>query len=426
MPRLEPSPGAPTPLIGRVADEDPLCRAEEAAARESPAGLLRALGALALLADSRRVALAVRDDYRDLLVTLRQLAADTRIEIVSVPARYPRDNDSLRCDVAAALDRLPSAYEGAPVFDALVLRDVATALDGAQQPDRLVSVVGAVSRPVTRALPLGCSIEDAVAAAGGIAAGVSAVAWVAYENGLLGGLRRDADDVVDLATRSLVILPATHPRVREDAVPLADRVRQAAAACLQCQVCREGCPVWLTRGGLQPHLLTRQLARGFAGADAPLPPDEEASALASLTCIGCGSCTLRCPSNVDPARLVRATAAQLRDSGAVVERPLPLAPRVERADRLLSLARLRQLYQPFSDAEGRHAIDPRPFTPSLVALPLRDPRGEARPALVVRGDELRRGEPVTRQTPSAVALFAPRAGVVEAIDPDRGLLLRCR
>jgi hypothetical protein len=129
LPWLDRAPGGSAPLIGRVADGDPLCRAEEAAAREAPAALLRALGALALLADSRRVALAVREDSDDLLATLRQLASGTRVEVVAVPARYPRDDDSLRCDVAAALDRLPAAFDAAPIFDAVVLRDIAAALD---------------------------------------------------------------------------------------------------------------------------------------------------------------------------------------------------------------------------------------------------------------------------------------------------------
>jgi Na+-translocating ferredoxin:NAD+ oxidoreductase RnfC subunit len=250
------------------------------------------------------------------------------------------------------------------------------------------------------------------------------VAWAAFENGLLAGRRRDADDVVDWATRSIVFVPAAHVRVRDEAVPLSDRIRQAASVCQHCRTCTDGCPVWLTRGGLQPHLLTRQLARSFAAGQIAPAPEEDATTLASLTCLGCRVCTLRCPAGVDPARLVEATAAGLREAGAELGQPLPLAPQDGRAERLLSLERVLQVYRPGADRTP--AIDRRPYRPVQLALPLSDPRGEPRPALVGRGDELRRGELLTRQTPTAVPLHAPCGGRVEAVDVDRGLLLRCR
>ncbi|MCK5797138.1 MAG: SLBB domain-containing protein, partial [Deltaproteobacteria bacterium] len=254
-----PSPGGETALIGRIGDGDPLIGAEEAVARQDPAALLRGLGALALLARSRRVVLTIRDDLTRLLATLRRLAEGTVVRVVAVPAVYPQDDASLRCDVAQILDRRPAAFADALVVSSVVLGDVAMALDGEAIGCRWVSVSGAVRRPTTRLFPLGCRVDDAVAAAGGATENV----WVAYENGLVSGRRVDADDVIDLATRALVVLPPEHPRVQDAAVPLADRVRQAASTCVQCRLCTEGCPVWLTGGHLEPHLVMRHLLRSF-------------------------------------------------------------------------------------------------------------------------------------------------------------------
>lgn len=413
-----PRPGETVVVVGRIADDEPLLRGDEAAARRAPTALLRGLGVLSLLADSRRVLLAVRDDHVELLETFRQLTAESAIEVVALPARYPLDDRSLLADLAELTQRRPASFATARVFGASTLVSVGEALDGRPQLERAVSIVGAVARPQTRFLPLGCRVEDAVTIAGG----ATTRAWVAYENGIVAGRRVLGEDVVDLATRGLVIVPADHARAIDETVPLADRLRQAASVCQQCRLCTEGCPAWLSGAELEPHRLLRLLGQSFLADAAPRTDDP--LAVAALQCTGCRACTLRCPAAVDSARLVGGLAERLRAEGVALSAPPELAPRPERATRRLDQTRLLAQLRPLS-------LEPPPLSTQSVsverlALPLRDPLGQPRVALAGTGDEVRRGALLLRAGSADVAdIYAPRSGVVEGIDPDAGLILRC-
>lgn len=412
-----PQPGETVGVVGRIADDEPLLRGDEAAARRAPAALLRGLGVLSLLADSRRVFLAIRDDHAELLETFRQLTAESAIEVVALPARYPLDDRSLLADVALLTSRRPALFAAARVFAAATLVAVGEALDGRPQLERAVSIVGAVAHPRTSFLPLGCRVEDAVALAGG----ATSRAWVAYENGIVAGRRVLAEDVVDLATRGLVILPADHARVIDETVPLTDRLRQAASVCQPCRLCTEGCPTWLSGAELEPHRLLRLLGQSFLHA---APSIDDPLAVSALQCTGCRACTLRCPASVDPARLVGHLAEQLRSEGVELAAEPALAPRPEHAERRLDPGRLLSQLRPLSTT-------PPPLVQQSVSverlfLPLHDPLGQPRVALAGPGDEVRRGALLLRAgTSDVVDLYAPRSGRVEAIDVDAGLILRC-
>lgn len=325
---LRPVATAAPAVIGRVGEGEPLLATDHALAAESGERLLRGLVALALLHGSPRAVLAIREDLWAPLSALRRRAAG--LELPRFAPRYPLPARSLVCDLCErpGFAGADNELESMVVYDATTLVDVGAALDGEVVTQRAVSVVGAVQRPAVVRARIGTPIGELVAARGCADYGLTL-----YHNGALGGRRGDASQEVSPATRGVLVLPHRHPLALEETTPDADWPARCAAACVSCRTCTEVCPVALEGAPLQPHLLARIAACGELD-----PRASREAMLGALECIGCRVCNLSCPARVAPGALVRLAAARLAEQGVVLERPTPLRPLRERAQRRLPLS----------------------------------------------------------------------------------------
>jgi heterodisulfide reductase subunit C len=91
------------------------------------------------------------------------------------------------------------------------------------------------------------------------------------------------------------------------------RARVARAAdqnvfsCYQCGCCTAGCPT-AGRGDLLPHQVMRHLQ---LDSDAPL------RAVQPWLCVGCQTCAVRCPQELDLSRVMDALRAEAEQAGTV-------------------------------------------------------------------------------------------------------------
>lgn len=325
---LRPATTPTVAVIGRVGDIEPLFVTDLALAAEAGERLLRGLIALALLHGSPRAVLAIREDLWGPLAPLRRRCA--QLELLRFAARHPLAARSLLCDLFEhpGFARDANELDAMVVFDATTLVDVGAGLDGDGAADRVVSVVGAVSHPAVVRVRIGTPLGELVAARG-----CADYGRVLYHNGALGGRRADPSDEVTRATRGVLVLPHRHPLVLEETTPATDWPARCAAACVHCRACTEVCPAALEGAPLQPHLLARTAACGELD-----PQTSRAVMLGALECLGCRVCDLCCPARVAPGALVRLAAERLAEQGVVLDRPTPLRPAPERAQRRLPLA----------------------------------------------------------------------------------------
>jgi Na+-translocating ferredoxin:NAD+ oxidoreductase RnfC subunit len=149
---------------------------------------------------------------------------------------------------------------------------------------KYLTVAGAVAAPVTLRVPVGTSVGEVIAAAGGATEVETSV--------LLGGvmmarLATGLDEPVTKTTGGVVVLPKSHPLVRRHAQGPAEVARIGRSACDQCRFCTELCPRYLLGHPIEPH--RAMLSLGFTA-----PGDRLIAG--TLYCCECNLCSLyACP-----------------------------------------------------------------------------------------------------------------------------------
>ena len=105
-----------------------------------------------------------------------------------------------------------------------------------------LTIAGAVDRPVTLRVPIGVTLAQCVAAAGG-----ATVRDPCYLVGgvMMGRLEDNHAGLVDKTTGGVVVLPEDHVVVRRRRQDWHQIARIGRSACDQCSFCTELCPRWL-------------------------------------------------------------------------------------------------------------------------------------------------------------------------------------
>jgi Na+-translocating ferredoxin:NAD+ oxidoreductase RnfC subunit len=302
---------------------------------------------------------------------------------------------------------LPLAV-GCAVSNVESLLNVVAAAHGQPVLTTALTVAGAVARPLSCEVPLGVSVREVIALAGG-----ATVADPAFIDGgpMMGPARTDLDQPVTKTTGGLVVLPRDHRLVLRKLASEEVNVRIARAACDQCTQCTDLCPRYLLGYGVEPHRVMR--AVGFAG-DRAEPWDRH-----GLLCCECGACEYYiCPEGLTPKSMCVRAKQHFAARGL---RPEPLRglarPHPLREARKIPVPRLLQRLG--LTAWDVHAPwTPVVMEPAWVRLLLKQHVGAPAQPVVGEGQVVDRGE-VVAQVPEGklgVPVHASIAGRVARID----------
>jgi Na+-translocating ferredoxin:NAD+ oxidoreductase RnfC subunit len=348
----------------------------------------------------------VKHKYEDVIAALRrELPSGVRVQPLS--DSYPAgDEFVLVHDVTGRV--IPPG--GLPRDVGALVVNVETLVNvGRDRPvtHKYLTVGGAVKEPVTLRVPVGVSIGELIAAAGGTTEPNVAV--------LLGGvmmarLARGLDEPVTKTTGGVVVLPATHPLVLRHSATPAQVARIGRAACDQCRFCTEMCPRYLLGHPIEPHRAMQAL--GFTG-----PKDRLIAG--TLYCCECNLCTMfACPEDLDPKNVCVSAKPVAREKG------LFFAGRPEsvKAHPLADQRRIptRRLMAKLGIAGFRNEgpLEDRLPAPSRVVLPLKQHAGEPARPVVRPGEKVREGDVVAAPAEGALGahLHASIAGTVRSIE----------
>lgn len=310
------------------------------------------------------------------------------------------------------------SLDRALVLDAVVLADLAEAMEGRTSVRRAVTVAGHVRRPAVLQAPVGTPLAELVSACGGS----PDPAWVPFHNGAMRGSPVAQHYPVELHTRGVLVLPQDHPLVVRRTTPLADEARRAASACVRCRLCTEACTSRLAGTSLEPDLVVRAAAAGWLDSSHEPSPWLNGA----LECINCAVCTASCPSGLRPDILVAAIAARLAARGVTSPAEVVWLPHVERPARRLTLGRAAERLglRGFAEAEPRMT----PVIPDRVVISLRGSRGRLRVPTVKEGEQVSVGDlvalaPAASDEPDGRASVTGR---VVSVDPDEGVVIQPR
>jgi Na+-translocating ferredoxin:NAD+ oxidoreductase RnfC subunit len=397
----------PVPLvIVNGAECEPLLHKDKELLRHEAAPMLAGLRLVMDRVGASEGVVGVKHKYEDVIASLRaQLPAGVRV--VPLSDTYPAGDEFILVhDVTGRV--IPPG--GLPRDVGAVVMNVETLVNvglGRPVTHKYLTVAGAVKEPVTLRVPVGVSVGELIAAAGGATEPNVAV--------LLGGvmmarLARGLDEPVTKTTGGVVVLPVTHPLVARHAAPMAQVERIGRAACDQCRFCTELCPRYLLGHPIEPHRAMQAL--GFTG-----PKDRLIAG--TLYCCECNLCTMfACPEDLDPKNVCVSAKPVAREKGLFFAgRPESVKPHPLADQRRIPTRRLMAKLG-IAGFRNEGPLEDRLPPPSRVVLPLKQHAGEPARPVVRPGERVREGDVVAAPAEGALGarIHASIAGTVRSVD----------
>lgn len=395
--------------LANAAECEPLLQVDQQLAVREADALIRGLLYAMRATGAKEGIIAIKGKYQTAINMLNaRLPATLRLHILADV--YPAGDEVITIWLATGRRVPPAALPlsvGVGVSNVQTLINVTWAVEREQAVTlRVLTVNGAVHHPLTVAVPIGTTLREVLALAGGTT--ISNPAWI---NGgpMMGKLQTSLDDVVTKTTAGLLVLPDDHILIQRRQRSQRTVINQARTVCEQCGACTELCPRHMIGHELPPHLIVRAVSYQHISS--------LSAVVAALTCSECAICEAwSCPVEISPMRLNQMLKVKLREQGIRYQGELrpedPMAPyRMLPVKRLVRRLGLTQLMHnaPMTDEV---------YAPLRVVIPLHQHRGIPAVPVVSTGDRVTSGMLIAAMPEQALGapVHASISGVVSHID----------
>ena len=403
-------------VIANGCECEPLLHTDRHIMLHDADALVAGLEGLGAAVGATRRVLAVKRKQTQAIGVLRAAMGAKDIELALIDDFYPAGDEQILTRELTGRSVPPQAIPlavGVVVANVGTLVSVTQALAGRPVTSKVLTVAGAVGKAGVLRAPVGTSLVECLAAAGG--------ATIADPVYILGGpmMGRVVDDeaslraeVVTKTTGGLIVIPRGHP-LHVNATVKPNHLRnRAQAACIQCCLCSDLCPRQLIGQPFETHRVMRAFAAGRE--------EEPGEGRQALLCCDCGVCELfACPMGLSPRRINQEIKRSLRGAGVTKydgPREIEEARTVWRDARRVPVSRLadRIGVGSFMQVEEH---DLGALAPTRVAIPLAQHIGKPAEAIVAVGDLVRLGDPIGQIPKGALGarVHASLAGRVESV-----------
>lgn len=391
-------------FLVNAAECEPMLKVDQQLMAVQAERLIRGVQYAMTATGARAGIIALKEKYQKAINALTPLLpAGIRLHIL--PDVYPAGDEVLTIWMATGRRVPPAAL---PVSVGVVVNNVQTVLNIARAVEqqypvtrRTLTVNGAVARPITLTVPIGMSLREVLALAGG-----ATVDDPGFINGgpMMGGLITSLDTPVSKTTGGLLVLPKSHALIQRRMQDERTVLSVAKTVCEQCRLCTDLCPRHLIGHELSPHLLVRAVNYQQAATPQLL--------LTALTCSECNVCeSVACPVGISPMRINRMLKRELRALNHRYEGPLN--PEDEMAKyRLIPVKRLITKLG-LSDWYHDAPLTETDYPTDKTTLLLRQHIGASAIPCVQQGEHVVRGQCVA-DVPSG-ALGAPVHASIDGI-----------
>ena len=383
-------------VIANGAECDPLLQCDQRLMESRAGEMVRGVRLAMEATGAARGILALKEEYENACAALRRAIGDQQdVSLLMMESRYPAGDEFVL--VYEATGRLvPETglplHVGCLVQNVQTLFNIARADKGAAVTHRLLTVAGAVARPVTLWAPLGTPIRDVLAWAGG----VQPTPWsdrtaddyaVVIGGPMMGRVAKDLDEPVTKMTSGLLIFPRDSAVVRYMTRSRASWVRRGMSTCDQCRDCTDLCPRYLIGHNLKPHEVMRAINYGLAR-----PADK---VTAAVLCCECRLCeAYACPLELSPMAYYVSIKGELRAQGWVndVHKRTEFEPHRMREYRLVPTHRLIARLGLVEWEHQRAPLDESDYRPKRVSIPLSQHIGAPARPVVSAGQQVSVGD----------------------------------
>ena len=370
-------------VLANGAECEPLLHCNQELMIKEAGRILEGLTWVQKATGAKRAIVCLKKKYEHAIQAFKRSGAGQDVELFLLEDFYPAgDEFILVYEVTGRI--VPEAgiplKVGVLVSNVESLYNIAKAMEGIPVTHRMLTVTGAVHRAVTLRVPLGMSVGECIAIAGGSTVDDFSI----LAGGPMMGKLIGSDYPIQKTTSGIVVLPSDHPIIQKKKLEIRDIVRRAKAACIQCFSCTEMCPRHLLGHRLEPHKIMRSASYGRADTDVLTQ---------AILCSECGVCELyACPMFISP----REMNAILREKFLEEEVRWPEPEREFQAyptregrkipiDRLMSRLGIKQYNRSAPFVEMKHETE-------SVKIPLRQHTGVAAVPVVKVGDQVEVGQ----------------------------------
>ncbi len=359
--------------------------------------------------------IGIKEKYTEVIDILRS-RMPSNMRVAPLRDAYPAGDEFVMVyDVLGRIippGGIPLAV-GAVVMNVETVMNIAVA-DAEPVTEKYLTIAGAVPEPVTLRVPVGITMRECVAAAGG--------ATIPDANYVVGGvmmgyIEDDHDALVTKTTGGIIVLPDEHVVVRFKRRDWKQIAKIGRAACDQCTFCTELCPRYLLGHPIEPHKAMRSLGFNRIG---------EANVIGTFFCCECNLCSYySCPEDLDPRNVCVENKRRLMREKRRWENPPfdPARPKLHMENRK---APMKRLIQKLDLGRYRNVglLNETPLETDRVGIALSQHIGAPCEPVVSVGQAVKKGEVVGRrpETDGKPALGAPVHasidGVVVAVDSE--------
>ena len=282
-------------LIANGCECEPYITADDTLLRTEPEKVIAGMQILYRILKPNRVVLAVEDNKTeaiDKILNSNLLAdfADTPIELVILPTRYPQGSEKQLIQAVTGRQVPPGQLPvkvGCAVFNVSTFAAIfRAASEGKPLTERIVTVSGeAIANPQNFLVPIGTSFHDLIEIAGGLH---DKTERVISGGPMMGVAQSDLAVPVVKATNSVLCLLKDVNGAAENPV------------CLRCGKCVSVCPM-----RLQPLYMYRFTNAGRV---------DELNRMNLLDCMECGSCAFTCPGKLPLVETFRKGKQMVREA----------------------------------------------------------------------------------------------------------------
>ncbi len=374
-------------LIINAVECEPLLAGDRYVMRHQAAEIIEALLAIKAEFDINKVIIGTKKKYsREIAAFDDAIAAQKAdISIFKVESFYPAgDEQSLIYEVlgkSVPPGGIPLAI-GVGVLNIATVANIYQAMQGLAVTRKYLTITGCVKQPIIIDVPIGTSLADCIAAAGGVTTNPYSI----IRGGPMMGARMTAEQVSDAYVGKqdggIIVLACDHPAITFEQKSVEHMLNQAKSVCIQCGYCTEYCPRYLIGHKIRPHRIMRSMATNTGGNALP----------EALLCCECGICELfACPMQLSPRRVNVLVKQSLREQGIkVADTTVYTEQTEERIYRRVAQSRFIHRLQ-LSDFPTQ-VDDLIIYEPNEVFIALKHGIGQASRPIVAVGDKVNAGD----------------------------------
>lgn len=322
-------------IILNCAECEPLLRLHRQVLEKYPYEILSTLYQMALSIGCNQVIIGVKEAYKHTVEAVHaHLRSFPIISIGLLPEVYPAGDEVVLIHELTGKVVPPGSIPiqvGVAVFNVETVFNIYQALN-LKRPvtHKFITITGEVKAPCTRYVPLGMTVEDVVALAGG----VTVENPVYLLGGPMTGNLGSKDDLITKTSNAIIVLPENHLVVQKKRRNTQISMKRAMASCCQCEMCTDLCPRNLLGHPIQPHLFMRAATSGST--------QDVGTFLNTFFCCSCGLCEMySCNQDLTPRTLITEYKGGLRANGVKPPKVEPAPVKKARPLRRVPISRLR-------------------------------------------------------------------------------------